>query len=95
MKLVKNLRTAKLPLRVVFPVVAVALAATAYVENTALKKLDAPPPPKTSCVKCHVDKKTLAAIVEKSGDALYLVHSGDLTLEQLRALEKAKPAVRK
>lgn len=90
MRKLLNLFKIKLPRSLVFCMVALSLVLTTYVEGSALYKIDHPTPKKTSCIACHTDKKTLAAIAAKSNDPLYLVHSGDLTLEQLKKLEGGK-----
>jgi hypothetical protein len=77
---------AKLPLRFAVPVTALAILAIMSVEWRALYNLDHPKPHKVDCVSCHSDERTLAAMADKAGDSLYLVHSGQLTLTELNRL---------
>jgi hypothetical protein len=77
----------RLPWPVVLGVIVTSVAAAGVVEKRALDRAERKDPPKVSCIRCHTDKATLAAIADKSGDALYLVHHGDLTRAQLKKLQ--------
>jgi len=82
MKLPK-LNAIKITPQVAVPVVLVFAASVVGFEWRALYELDHPKPYSVSCTGCHSDKKTLAAMADKAGDRLYLVHSGQLTKTQL------------
>jgi hypothetical protein len=83
----RKIRDVKLPTGFAILSTAVAVTSVTCVEVAALKKADHPAPYKVSCLGCHSDKRTLAAMADKSGDALYLVHTGEVTLEQLNRLQ--------
>jgi hypothetical protein len=70
----------------VLPAAGLAALSISLVEWCTLEDIDHPKPVKISCLSCHSDKKTLAAMADKAGDPLYLVHSGQLTRGELDSL---------
>jgi len=87
MKPVSQVLKLKLSLKFVLPVVAMALAGASFCEVSALHRIEPKPPKKLSCIRCHTSKETLSRIADKTGDPLYLVHTGDLTKVQLKDLQ--------
>jgi hypothetical protein len=83
---INKIANANLPLRFAVPVTAVAILSIMGVEWRGLYNLDHPKPHKVDCIGCHSDKHALAAMAEKAGDPLYLVHSGQLTVADLNRL---------
>lgn len=78
----------KLPLHFAIPSVALVVLGIGLLEWRSLYNLDHPKPTKVSCIGCHSDKKTLELMADKAGDPLYLVHSGDLSLQELNRLTR-------
>ena len=85
MKLPKG-NALKISPRIAAPIVLLFAASVIGFEWRALYELDQPKPYSVSCIACHSDKKTLAAMADKAGDRLYLVHSGQLTEAELNRL---------
>lgn len=84
MKLMSN--GAKISARTASAAVTLAVLITGGIEWHLLNNLDHPKPQKISCIRCHSDKRTLQAMADKADDPLYLVHNGQLSLEQLNTL---------
>ncbi|HLK59390.1 MAG TPA: hypothetical protein VKU00_22710 [Chthonomonadaceae bacterium] len=92
---VPALKQKSISLRVAVPIIGLMTLGIGGLEWRQLYALEHPKPQKMDCISCHSDKKTLAAIADKSGDDLYLVHNGNLTLQQLNRMtgKSNQPAV--